>query len=74
MAHCQSQGAKAKDLLVGEQVKEQSYTCKSKGLFGMAVVAALSMMEGGIIPVAMMRKGTAGAEPMTNKKRRNVVL
>lgn len=43
MAHCQSQGAKAKDLLVGEQVKEQSYTCKSKGLFGMAVVAALSM-------------------------------
>jgi hypothetical protein len=35
MTHCQSQGAKAKDLLVAVQVKEQSHTCKSKGLFGM---------------------------------------
>ncbi|PWZ06422.1 hypothetical protein Zm00014a_009113 [Zea mays] len=43
MTHCQSQGAKAKDLLVAVQVKEQSHTCKSKGLFGMAVVAAFSM-------------------------------
>ncbi|CAO2143188.1 unnamed protein product [Urochloa humidicola] len=43
ITHCQSQHAKAKDLLVAVQVKEQSHTCKSKGLFGMSVVAAFSM-------------------------------
>ncbi|RCV36925.1 hypothetical protein SETIT_8G021000v2 [Setaria italica] len=43
MTHCQSQGAKAKDLLVAFQVKEQSHKCKSKGLFGMSVVAAFSI-------------------------------
>ncbi|CAL4904384.1 unnamed protein product [Urochloa decumbens] len=44
MTHCQSQDAKAnKDLLVAVQVKEQSHTCKSDGLFGMSVVAAFSM-------------------------------
>ncbi|KAK8447214.1 hypothetical protein SEVIR_8G023501v4 [Setaria viridis] len=46
MTHCQSQGAKAKDLLVAFQVKEQSHKCKSKGLFGMSVVAAFSIIEG----------------------------
>ncbi|CAL4995716.1 unnamed protein product [Urochloa decumbens] len=43
MTHCQSQDAKAKDLLVAVQVKEQSHTCKSKGLSGMSVVAAFSI-------------------------------
>ncbi|CAL4989766.1 unnamed protein product [Urochloa decumbens] len=45
MTHCQSQDAKAKDLLAAVQVKEQSHTCKSKGLSGMSVVAAFSMFN-----------------------------
>ncbi|KAF8663244.1 hypothetical protein HU200_055851 [Digitaria exilis] len=38
ITHCQSQGAKANDLLVAVQVKEQIYRSKSKSLRGMAVV------------------------------------
>lgn len=43
MTLCQSHGAKAKDVLAAVQVKEQSRTYKSKGLSGMAVVAAFSL-------------------------------